>query len=187
MPVQSAVAPPLTRPDRGREIARSTISIAPPRGTDAADVHALVADCPPLDRNSLYANLLQCTHFATTCALARRRDDVVGWVSGYLPPDKTSTYFLWQVAVRDDARGQRLPLRLVRDILARPVCREVRYLETTITPDNSASWALFESIAAWLSAPLRRKVHFEREAHFRGRHEPEVLVTIGPFSPPRLN
>ena len=32
----------------------------------------LISACPPLDTNSAYANLLQCTHFADTCVIAER-------------------------------------------------------------------------------------------------------------------
>lgn len=158
--------------------------IAPPRGEDGAGVHDLIAACPPLDGNSLYANLLQCTHFAGTCALAKRDGEPVGWVSGYILPGDPQTYFLWQVAVHETARGEGLPKRLIADILARPDCRDVRFIQTTITPDNDASWGLFRSVARWLDAPLEDTVFFDRDRHFKGRHDSEVLVTIGPFEQP---
>ncbi len=157
------------------------VRIDPPRDRDGAEVHDLIAACPPLDRNSLYANLLQCTHFAGTCALARLGDDAVGWVSGYVPPEEPDVYFLWQVAVHDSARGKGLPKKLIADILGRPACAGTRFLKTTITPGNDASWGLFRSVARWLDAPLNEQSFFERDTHFRGRHASEVLVTIGPF------
>lgn len=161
-----------------------TILIRPPYGADGADVHDLVAACPPLDQNSLYANLLQCSHFSKTCALARLDDSIVGWMSGYVLPDEPDVYFLWQVAVRETARGEGLPKRLIADILKRPACAGIRHLKTTITPNNAASWGLFQSVANWLDAPLREQPFFERDAHFKGRHETEMLVTIGPFETP---
>jgi len=166
------------------ETSRYRLRIEPPLGEDGAAVHDLIAACPPLDGNSLYANLLQCTHFAGTCALARQDGRVVGWVSGYIPPDEPGVYFLWQVAVHADARGQRLPKRLIADILSRDACRDVRYIKTTITPDNEASWGLFRSVAKWLGAELADEVFFDRVRHFDNRHATERLVTIGPFEPP---
>jgi len=68
-------------------------------------VHDLIARCPPLDRNSLYCNLLQCSHFAATCALARHDDTTVGFVSGYRPPSDPGVLFIWQVAVDSTARA----------------------------------------------------------------------------------
>ena len=162
-----------------------TAEIRMPDTADGAAVHALIAACPPLDENSLYANLLQCSHFRQTCAAATLDGRLVGWVSGYVPPEEPDTYFLWQVAVDQGARGQKLPRRLVEDILARPSCREVKYIKTTITPDNDASWALFHSIARWLAAPLNKAPHFDRVTHFKGQHDSEVMVTIGPFERPK--
>lgn len=155
-----------------------------PDAADAADVFDLIAACPPLDRNSLYANLLQCTHFADSCAIARRDGAAVGWVSGYVPPAEPDTYFLWQVAVHESARGRGVPRRLIAAILNRPICADVRSLKTTITPDNMASWALFRGVARWLGAPLDEQKFFDRDRHFRGRHDSEILVTIGPFARP---
>ncbi|MGD2131461.1 MAG: diaminobutyrate acetyltransferase [Maricaulaceae bacterium] len=163
---------------------RSTAVLRAPVAEDGADVHDLIAACPPLDQNSLYANLLQCSDFADTCAIAHDGEEAVGWVSGYRPPSKPDVYFLWQVAVRESARGQGLPKRLVAEIFDRPALEGVRYLETTITPDNEASWALFHRIADWLDAPLKSRPRFDRKIHFKGRHESETLVVIGPFDWP---
>ncbi len=181
---QTAGRPPCGADDREDPASRGA-AIARPVATDGADVHDLIAACPPLDGNSLYANLLQCTHFAGTCALARdEAGRALGWVSGHIPPDEKETFFLWQVAVHERARGLGLPRRLLADILARPECGGVRWLETTITPGNAASWGLFRSLARWLNAPMRDAVLFDRETHFRGRHDSESLVTIGPFERP---
>lgn len=157
------------------------LCIEQPRSEDGADVHDLIAACPPLDTNSLYMNLIQTTHFAETCALARKDDEVIAWVSGHNPPQEPETYFLWQVAVGEKARGQRVARRLVADIFSRPACRNVRYLKTTITRENEASWGLFRSIARWLDAPLQESEFFDKDRHFKGRHDSEILVTIGPF------
>lgn len=149
-------------------------------------MHALIAACAPLDRNSLYLNLLQCTHFAETCVLAEQegmQSGIAGFVSGYILPSDPSTLFIWQVAVADGARGCGLGKRMVLELLRRPACATVRNLQTTITESNAPSWALFRSIAASLHAPLEHRLLFERDVHLDGIHESEVLVTIGPFTP----
>jgi len=89
------------------------LTITAPVPEHGVAVHDLVAACPPLDRNSIYANLLQCSHFAPTSAIALRGDEVVGWVSGYIPPAAQATWFLWQVAVAPVARGRGLAQRLI--------------------------------------------------------------------------
>lgn len=156
--------------------------IAPPCAEDAAEIHGLIAACPPLDQNSLYANLIQSTHFAQSCALARVGGRIVGWISGHRPPERSGTYFLWQVAVHPDVRGAGLARHMLADILRRPVQADVCRIETSITPGNSASWALFGGIAKWLRAPMDSAPWFDCQRHFSGRHDTEHLVTIGPFA-----
>ncbi len=171
-------------PDRSHTKWAPDVHIAPPVAEDAAEVHALIAACPPLDSNSLYANLIQCTHFAETCAVARVDDKVVGWISGHRLPSGSGTYFLWQVAVHPDARGTGLPRRMLAEILARPAQSGVCRIQTSITRTNEASWALFQSVSAWLSAPMREELWFDRDRHFGGQNASEFLVTIGPFAVP---
>ncbi len=147
-------------------------------------VHQLVAQCPPLDPNSIYCNLLQCTHFSGTSVAADIEGELVGFISGYRPPQQISTLFIWQVAVGEKARGQGLASRMLVNILARDECKEVDHLETTITEDNQASWALFQGLADKLQTTLTQSPQFDRELHFAGQHDTEVLVRIGPFKQP---
>ena len=44
----------------------TAISLRTPVKDDGFRLHQLVAECPPLDPNSIYCNLLQCSHFAET-------------------------------------------------------------------------------------------------------------------------
>lgn len=160
---------------------RQSVSIRAPRYEDGSDVWQLVADTASLDDNSMYCNLLQCSHFAATCALAEMDGEIVGWVSGYIPPEHPDTYFVWQVCVAEKARGKGLAKRLINAVLARKACGGVTRVQSTITRDNKPSWALFGSIADTLDTDLARKPHFKRDDHFAGKHETEFLVTIGPF------
>ena len=163
-------------PDR-----RATLVIRAPRATDGARVHDLVAACPPLDENSMYCNLLQCTDFADTCILAEQGGELTGWISGYRPPAEPSTLFVWQVAVHESARGTGLAGKLLMALLDRPSAQPIRFIKTTVTPDNDASRALFRSIARRSDAPMREQSGFDEHAHFRGRHDSERLIVIGPI------
>ncbi|WP_250459131.1 diaminobutyrate acetyltransferase [Microbulbifer litoralis] len=153
-----------------------------PVSEDGANVHRLISRCPPLDENSIYCNLLQASHFADTSVCAEVDGELAGFVSGYLVPERPDTLFVWQVAVAEAGRGQGLAGRMIREILRRPACAQVRYLETTITPDNEASWALFRGLARKLGTSIAESVMFDRERHFQGHHDSEMLLRIGPFS-----
>jgi L-2,4-diaminobutyric acid acetyltransferase len=157
------------------------IGLRPPSAEDGASVFQLVKRCPPLDPNSMYCNLLQCSHFAGTSVAAVSEEELVGFISGYLLPERPDTLFIWQVAVGEQARGQGLATRMLNDIWARPQCQDVRYIETTITEANRASWALFQGLGKKLKTELQTSVMFDRERHFANEHDTEMLVRIGPI------
>ena len=159
----------------------SQIILRTPRGEDGYPLHQLIAACPPLDSNSVYCNLLQCTHFAETGVAAERNGELVGFISGYIPPDQPDTLFIWQVAVHAAGRGHGLGKRMLKEILKRPACDQVRFMDTTITDDNEASWKLFGSLARDLEAETQRSVKFDRDRHLGGQHDSENLLRIGPF------
>jgi L-2,4-diaminobutyric acid acetyltransferase len=150
--------------------------------TDGMALHRLVRACPPLDPNSLYCNLLQCSHFQNTSIAAISNGDLVGSVTGYLIPDRRDTLFVWQVAVHPSARGRGLARTMLRNLLKRMAMQGIRYIETSITPGNEASLKLFTGFATEQHAAIARSVMFEQALHFEGEHETEYLFRIGPFA-----
>lgn len=157
------------------------ISFRKPQAGDGPAVFDLIAVCPPLDPNSRYCNLLQCTHFSDTCLLAERNGKISGFVSGYRLPRQPATLFVWQVAVASFERGQGLARRMLIALLQNLSRQGVDSLETTITPDNKASWKLFRSLAEELEADFQHNVFLQRDAHFSGHHDEEHLVRICAF------
>lgn len=158
-----------------------------PTAKDGPAISGLIAVCPPLDPNSAYCNLLQCTDFADSCAIAEQGDEVVGWVSGYRPPVAPENFFVWQVAVSSAARGQGLARRMIEALLARSEQAGVTHLTTTITDDNRASWALFQGLARRWDAPIEKTARFDEHTHFAGAHATEWQARIGPLSFPAHN
>lgn len=153
-----------------------------PHSTDGAALHALIAACPPLDPNSLYCNLLQCSHFADSAVVAEREGELLGAISGYRLPQAPDTLFVWQVAVSPAARGLGLGKRMLLELVQRDAADDpVRALHTTITANNDASWRLFRSFARALGSELSNEVLFASETHFKGQHASEHLVRIGPL------
>jgi L-2,4-diaminobutyric acid acetyltransferase len=148
---------------------------------DGPSITRLIAACAPLDSNSAYCNLLQCTHFADSCIVAERGGQILGWVSGYRPPSEPTAFFVWQVAVAKAARGRRLAQRMIDALLDRPCAEGATHLITTVTNDNAPSWALFNGLASAWGAPLIRSAMFERDTHFAGAHATEWLARIGPL------
>lgn len=151
-----------------------------PTPGDGFALNKLVAASPPLDPNSIYCNLLQCTHFNNTAIAAELDNELVGFVSGYIPPHKPDTLFIWQVVIAQTLRGQGLARQMLLQLLRK--CAPVRFVETTITPDNKASWALFNGLARELNVALDSRLFFSRDENFGGQHDDEHLLQIGPIS-----
>jgi diaminobutyrate acetyltransferase len=168
-------------PAASRSSDAATVTMRRPRGEDGPAVTALVSACPPLDPNSAYCNLLQCTHFADSCIVAERDDELAGWISGYRLPREPSRLFVWQVAVSPNARGQGLAGRMLDALLERPEAAGVTHVVTTVTLSNRSSRAMFRSWARRHSAILAECKQFDRHRHFGGKHATEWRIEIGPM------
>ena len=156
----------------------STPSFRAPTPEDGSAIWDLVRSCPPLDENSMYANLIQCDHFRDTCVVAELDGEIIGWVSGHLVPTDPSTIFVWQVAVSEKARGLGLGGKMLSHLLERDICTDVEQMQTTITSDNKASWALFRKFGMRRDATVESEPYFTEDDHFDGHHSTENMVTI---------
>lgn len=153
------------------------MTLRKPVATDGPAIWKLVRACKPLDENSLYANLIQAEHFRDTCVVAEIGDEVVGWISGHIIP-QSGEIFVWQVAVGEKARGLGLGKTMLLDLVDRDAVKQAKFMKTTITKENAASWALFRSFARLIGGTLQGAPHFLQETHLDGAHATEHLVTI---------
>jgi len=153
-------------------------SLRKPVAEDGAAIWELIQACKPLDENSMYCNLVQCDHFSDTCIVGEMDGEIVGWVSGYVRPDDPETLFVWQVAVSEKARGTGLGTLMLNELLSREACEGVTRLQTTITRDNAASWALFRKFSDAADGELSSEPYFSKSEHFNDMHDTEHMVTI---------
>lgn len=155
------------------------ITFSRPQLEDGMHIYRLVQNCPPLDLNSSYLYFLQASHFSETCLLAKDHNhQAIGWVSGYLHPQDRNTFFVWQVAVSEAARGQGLAKKMLLALLERPSLRHVNAITTTISPSNLASQNVFKSAARAFDWQIQTE-DFLTEAHFMGEsHEAEPLYRL---------
>ncbi|GHF88246.1 L-2,4-diaminobutyric acid acetyltransferase [Streptomyces griseosporeus] len=151
---------------------------------DGSALWRIARDSEALDLNSSYSYLLWCRDFAGTSAVARREDgQPIGFVTGYVRPERPHTLLVWQVAVDSAYRGRGLAAALLDGLTARLAAeRAITEVETTITPGNTASERLFTSFAARHGATVEREVLFDAGLFPDGPHDPEVLYRIGPLS-----
>lgn len=146
---------------------------------DGAAVHSLVEATGVLDLNSPYAYLLMGLHFASSSVVAEEDGEILGFIFGYLIPDRPEpTVFVWQVGVDAAARGRGLATQMLRWLVQTTGARR---METTITPSNQASQRLFRGFAEKVGASCEREEGLPSSLFAGPDHEPEELYQIGPF------
>lgn len=175
----SSSKPAAGRPARNRARPRDIV-YRPATPTDGRDMWRFVNEAGVLELNQSYAYVLMCQHFGNTCLVAETDDKMVGFVLAYVPPRQPDTVFVWQIGVARDVRGRGVGLHLLRHLLALDGCRNVRYLEASVTPSNKPSQNLFRAFARKWGVSCRKLPFFPSE-FFPEKHEPEYLYRVGPL------
>lgn len=184
-PTQSTSAPsthptaPISAAPSGTD---SELAVTAPELSHGGGMWRVARDSGNLDLNTSYAYLLFARDFAATSRVALRDGQVVGFVTGYLRPDAPDRLFVWQVAVDEAVRGHRVAARMLDALIGD--LPAVRWVETTVTDDNTASLRLFTSFAERHGTRLTTESLFE-EQHFPDGHEAEPLRLIGEIPPGR--
>lgn len=164
---------------------QSDVLLRRPEMPDGARVWEIARDSKVLDLNTSYAYLLWCHDFADTSVVAEVDGRVVGFVTGFRRPTAPDVFMLWQVAVDADQRGNKLAGRMIHNLLDRLVENGVRWLHTTVAPDNEPSLRLFHGVARDRGVAIERH-DFITPEHFpddgEDKHQPEDLYTIGPLN-----
>lgn len=152
-----------------------------PTVEDGRAIWQLIKDTEVLDLNSSYSYLLWADQFSETSIVVDKGTEIVGFISGFIQPKAQDTLFIWQVAVDESARGKRLASRMIEKILESTACRQVRYVEATVTPSNIPSTKLFKGLARNLETECIVTSGYTADLFPGGGHEAEELFRIGPF------
>ncbi|OIO69985.1 MAG: diaminobutyrate acetyltransferase [Zetaproteobacteria bacterium CG_4_9_14_3_um_filter_49_83] len=158
-----------------------SLAIRKPTVEDGPSIYDLVKSSKPLDVNSRYLYLLQCSHFAKTCAVAESDGSVQAFISAYVLPDQPETLFVWQLAVDKLLRGQGIAGKLISHLLQRPHLAKTRFIEATVNPSNNASRNLFKSLALKHNCEINESMLFEAKLFDVDAHEAEILLRVGPI------
>ncbi|MCB0324123.1 MAG: diaminobutyrate acetyltransferase [Bdellovibrionales bacterium] len=164
------------------------IEIRNAQTSDAPEVWQLVQSITALDPNSCYAYLLWCTYFQKYTLVAERVDSsgtgqqIVGFVSSFLVPERPDTLFVWQIGVAAAEQGNGLGQRLLSELVARTVTLHgrIQAVEATCTPSNAPSRRLFEGMARRCGATVEYRKLFPESYFPQTPHEEEQLIRIEP-------
>jgi len=137
-----------------------------------------------MDENSPYLYNLFCIHHAETCFIAfdEKTGSPVGYMLGFIPPNRPDTYFVWQIGASKATQGS----GLARQLLDRAVAQcDVNYVEASVTPSNIASNKFFQKFATNRGVGWTLDDQWMLEKDFpktSESHEGEPLYRIGPLS-----
>ncbi|MFM1654606.1 diaminobutyrate acetyltransferase [Brevibacillus sp. B_LB10_24] len=164
---------------------KSRATIRKASAKDGAAMWRLAAESKVLDPNSPYAYLMAGSYFSETCVVAEVEEELIGFVTAFCLPDKPDTLFVWQIGVSEGQRGKGIGSSMLRALLMRDACRQVRYLEATVTSSNEPSKALFRRLAAEMGTACEVKPCFPASLFPGQDHEAEWTYRIGPLDKTR--
>ncbi|GAE36403.1 diaminobutyrate acetyltransferase [Halalkalibacter akibai] len=158
----------------------AAVEFLKPTVEDGAAMWELVNEST-LDQNSAYKYIMMCEFFAETCVVAKENDQLVGFVTAFIPPEKQDVLFIWQVGVDASQRGKGLASKLIKEIVQRSFCDDVTFIEATVTPSNEASQALFQSLARSYHTECEISECFAEDLFPEEGHEKELTFRVGPI------
>ena len=158
------------------------ITYRTPSIEDGAEIWKMVDEAAALDANSGYAYFMIARNFAATSVVAEVDGEIAGMVTAYLLPDDPTRLFVWQVNVRDAFQGLGVASGMLQELLTREDCAHVRYIETTVSPDNQASEALFRKTAAYFNCGIEESEVYKDELFPDAEHQTERLFIVGPIT-----
>lgn len=141
-----------------------------------------IASESSLDLNSSYSYLMMAKFFNDRCFVVRDNEEIVGFITGFVLKD--DVYFVWQICIDDKYRGQGLAKKLLIEATETLTKTEnIKFIQATVSPTNTASMKLFKSIANKHKTFFATKSGFE-EDDFPDDKPEERLIQVGPLNIP---
>lgn len=158
------------------------LTLTRPNKDDGKKMWQLVkALSPELDMNSAYKYLILSEYFSNCCVVAKKDENVVGFITGFVSPEKRDTVFVWQIGIDKSERGKGLGSKLLMQLVDQQDDK-VDYVEASITPSNIASQMLFQRLAKKLNTKCETRLLFKKSQFPQDEeHEEELLYRIGPI------
>ncbi|QDP42051.1 diaminobutyrate acetyltransferase [Radiobacillus deserti] len=136
-----------------------------------------------LDQNSAYKYIMMSKYFRETCVVAKENDKLVGFVTAFIPPEQSDVVFIWQIGVDSSQRGKGIASKLLNALVNRRACKDVRFVEATVTPSNKASQSLFKRLARDHDTKCTVTECFAQDLFPGDEHEAELSFRVGPLRP----
>lgn len=145
-------------------------------------MYELAKNSKVLDVNSDYCYLMWSTYFPNSSMVATYNHQVIGFITGFVPPENKDTLFIWQIAIDEDYRGNGLATKMIDALYSQMKNQNIRYIEATVTPSNTPSNKLFSGLARKKGANYTITRCFEQEDFPDNTTEEEFAYRIGPIT-----
>lgn len=159
----------------------SRLSIRNTKADDGKRIWRLAVDSGRLDVNSSYCYIMLCDYFSDTCFVAEIDGEAAGFVTSFIHPSNPELLFVWQMAVAEEHRGQGIAELLLHHLMESESCKKVRYLETTVSPGNSASRRVLSKLSERIGTSMVISKGYTSVLFPEGKHEEEPLIRLGPL------
>ena len=139
-----------------------------------------LAERAGLDVNSSYSYLMMANFFNDRCFVMKDGEKVIGFATGFILKD--DIYFIWQICVDPEYQGEGLSYRLLEFAIDSLVKKQnVRFVQATVSPENSASMGLFKKTASKNKTFFATREGFS-ENDFPDDKPEEKLIQVGPLN-----
>ncbi|SDC19742.1 diaminobutyrate acetyltransferase [Pelagirhabdus alkalitolerans] len=159
---------------------KESIQYASPQLEDGKKMWQL-ASHTTLDDNSAYKYIMMCQYFKETCVVAKDNQNVLGFITGFIPPENPNTVFVWQISVDPNHSGKGIASKLLKQLVSQVKSKGVNYVEATITPSNKASQALFKKLATSFDTDYQVESFLTQDLFPDETFEEELKYRIGPL------
>lgn len=143
----------------------SEATLRPARRGDAEAMHALAAECPPLEVYPLHEYVILLRYCGDLACVAEVDGEIVGFEVGIPASRRQGVYFLWQIGVAPDERGTGLAQQLLETLEERVRAAGYHTIELTVDPANEPSYRLFRS-AGYDNVSRREDSAIEVDGHW---------------------
>src|SRR5699024_9043458 len=151
-----------------------------PTVDDGKEMYRIVRESNVLDINSEYSYLMWGEYFQESSILAVDGNEIIGFITGFIPPNQPDTIFVCQVAVDDRYKGNGLENELIERLFIRVKHEQVvEYVEATVTTSNIPSRRLCEGVAHKNKTKSNVSEGITENQFTEDGHEAECKVRIG--------
>ncbi|MFA7572199.1 MAG: GNAT family N-acetyltransferase [Lutispora sp.] len=131
--------------------------IRPMKTSDIGTIRELIDICKPLDLHTPFTYWILSEYFNNTCLILEDEGAIVGYTGGLKSSSKEGVFYLWQIGLLPDYRGQGYFGLLLNRVIEEAKKTGCHYLEFSVLSDNYQSINAFSNYAKKKGLPMEKR------------------------------